>query len=525
MTAIMTDQSPPNVAKLVNDLMANNNASDEDSEAVLHQLKTYLASVNSSQMETIVREVNVTEICQQLNNAENNANTDVIAGVFDIVFETLSAQYILNNLHKDIVNGLDAKNDAFVELWLRTLDRSLTHELALNHTLNTEIDVHLVLIKVIRLFAKQQTSIAKHCRSIVLNIAKSNTLGDKFFEKDIHELLVVTKSVSDIVQMRVYDILVAIASTSHTNFYKVEGFGHLANLLTDFNVCSKTDPLLTLNILQILTDLGATTFGNDYLQSSEILKTIVRCLDTSDSDIFANLLIPGYVKIVATLAASDPKILAKYPSVLTKLKALLTDVDPSLVFCAIDGIAVMCYRNTGKEMVDKNNDISKVFMSTINNFLTNGSTEHKMRALNGLSNLLKLNESDYNSDLSTNFSYKWFQLFSPNDNKILVLLHIAKEPFIELRLAAMECIRVVTTFSWGQKELAATAGFLEYLLDRSTETTKHGKEAKYSIVKQLVGSPFISESFTKEAVIQLRAFYKEGPYYMGNDTAVSFEAV
>jgi len=68
-----------------------------------------------------------------------------------------------------------------------------------------------------------------------------------------------------------------------------------------------------------------------------------------------------------------------------------------------------------------------------------------------------------------------------------------------------------------------SAGFLEYLLDRKTETDKAGKEMKYELISELVRSPFSKEVFDKPFHLRLREYEREGPFYVQAQAAVAFE--
>ena len=66
-------------------------------------------------------------------------------------------------------------------------------------------------------------------------------------------------------------------------------------------------------------------------------------------------------------------------------------------------------------------------------------------------------------------------------------------------------------------------GFLEYLLDRTTETDKAGKEHKYEFIVELVRSPFSKKVFEKPFYLRLREYEREGPFYVKAQAAVAFE--
>jgi len=513
----MSETFSQKIIKLVNHL----NETNESLNDCLLQIKTLLISAHSQQIQEVVQQLNITQFFNRLNHLTDNSSIDLIVSVFGSILESLSPTHILSNFQNEINDGLMSKNDSIIELWLKTLNRCFADEMALNNLINTNVDIHSIVLKVVGLLSNPNTSIAKYCHSILLNIAKSNAVQSTFFQQEVQKELNQIKKVDDIVRMRVYELVVNIANISQVSLYRVENCGHLKQLLDDLNRDIKSDPLIALNILQIMTDLGSTSYGAQYLQSSDILKTIADRLGGDESDIFAHLLIPGYVKIFGTLANNDPKILIEHPIVLKKITSLLDESDPTLKLCAIDAIANICLRNEGKKIINKEPEIAQKFMRNIGTLITSGNTDLKTRALNSLSNVLQVLESDPNSEATT-FTETWFRLLLP-DRTLSTLISLCREPFMEIKLSAIECVRVLASNVWGQKELASFPGFLEYILDRSTESTKNGKEAKYSVVRELVVSPFITLSFTREAIQRLRSFYKEGPYYVENETAVAFE--
>ena len=66
-------------------------------------------------------------------------------------------------------------------------------------------------------------------------------------------------------------------------------------------------------------------------------------------------------------------------------------------------------------------------------------------------------------------------------------------------------------------------GFLEYLLDRQTESEKEGKELKYDILKTLAQSETSAEVFGKDCYEQICDYVTEGPFYSEQQTAVDYE--
>ena len=87
-----------------------------------------------------------------------------------------------------------------------------------------------------------------------------------------------------------------------------------------------------------------------------------------------------------------------------------------------------------------------------------------------------------------------------------------------MTLSGLTCIYEVVHFLF-----LRLIGFLEYLMDRKTETDKAGKELKYELIVELVRSPFSKEVFEKPFHLRLREYEREGPFYVRAQAAVAFE--
>ena len=116
---------------------------------------------------------------------------------------------------------------------------------------------------------------------------------------------------------------------------------------------------------------------------------------------------------------------------------------------------------------------------------------------------------------------QWFSHLFPKP--VSVLKSIASQPFTDLRVVAFGVLGTLANLPWGQRLLNSEAGFTEYLLDRSTEKAKEGKDSKYDIVKILAESPTSGDIFGAPYLMRLRHYVNEGPYYVRVEAAVAFE--
>lgn len=115
-----------------------------------------------------------------------------------------------------------------------------------------------------------------------------------------------------------------------------------------------------------------------------------------------------------------------------------------------------------------------------------------------------------------------------NNTTIKFLIQTARQPVSPLRIAAMDVLHAIVMQSWGLTLLipetamgASTSSsstillseFLQYLVDRTTEMDKEGKDAKFEIIKAVKHSPrFQLLSMDTQGVID--RMIAQGAYYM-----------
>lgn len=108
--------------------------------------------------------------------------------------------------------------------------------------------------------------------------------------------------------------------------------------------------------------------------------------------------------------------------------------------------------------------------------------------------------------------YSSLGLVNGRDSTELVL-SLAKSPLVEERLGAYALLESVAKQGTGAQVLLTSPGFFDFLVDRQTESTKEGKEAKFAIVQAIMNSS-ARGLLADDIVKQLEKILKEGPYYV-----------
>lgn len=91
------------------------------------------------------------------------------------------------------------------------------------------------------------------------------------------------------------------------------------------------------------------------------------------------------------------------------------------------------------------------------------------------------------------------------------ILDFCRNPFPDIKLAALTLLKVIVTSLWGQKALAETAGFIEFLMDRNIEFNKDAMHEKYRIIEILSQSTTVFDSV---ALSHLKKYVQQGAFYV-----------
>lgn len=137
-----------------------------------------------------------------------------------------------------------------------------------------------------------------------------------------------------------------------------------------------------------------------------------------------------------------------------------------------------------------------------------------------INRIIGWSESKYTvMDRSNNFHFnvpissitlQWFKALS-GTNGMAFLLDFCRNPFPDIKTAALTLLKVVVTPLWGQKALEETAGFVEFLMDRNVEFDKDAIHEKHKIIEILSESTTVFDSVT---LGQLKKYVQQGAFYV-----------
>lgn len=127
-------------------------------------------------------------------------------------------------------------------------------------------------------------------------------------------------------------------------------------------------------------------------------------------------------------------------------------------------------------------------------------------------------------DLDAPLTERIFNLCNRTTPILPLLIQIAKQPFVDLRLASYRCLLEMCRSTWAISALNNEPGFLEFLLNRSTEKDKEGKESKFAIIQTICDDAEQTKTILGNVnFLKLRRYLNEGVFYVEPEANVAFQ--
>ncbi len=227
---------------------------------------------------------------------------------------------------------------------------------------------------------------------------------------------------------------------------------------------------------------------------------------------FSVLHYAGLIKFFGHVAMSSTDVLSLvrgYPHFLPiVLQALPTPHDTTLWGIAVDTFALLASKMNTRAVLLEQSVNTEECIKALGSFIINGPTEIRVRSLEAASQILSCPEQ---VDSEESVSRIWFSLLGPK--LFSTLMSLVKQPFPVIRHSALKVFLIMAGHEWGQKIMNSNGGFIEFLLDRSTESEKKGRELKYEIVCVLAASSCAESLWGNVDLLKLKKYEREGAFY------------
>jgi len=160
-------------------------------------------------------------------------------------------------------------------------------------------------------------------------------------------------------------------------------------------------------------------------------------------------------------------------------------------------------------------------LEILGSLITSASSEVRVTCMEAVSLVFACPE-EYNEDATVMSSYE--KLFvALGENFTSTLYSVGKQPFSDLRCGMLKVLASLVMWKWGQERIKSVPGFIEFLLDRSTEIDKVAKELRYSVIHKLAVSATSELVFGVLMYRKIREYDQEGPFYVAGENIVAME--
>lgn len=278
-------------------------------------------------------------------------------------------------------------------------------------------------------------------------------------------------------------------------------------LIEDTN--STEDPVFRVNCLQLIADLACSGQALTLLEERQVTSKLIKLLQDSDP-----LIVPHALKFFYRVS---PSLLeTRYSLVLDKICDYCQSDNKQLLDYAIDFIAAIGRGGyLARRVLANHPHFEQQCLVRLGSTIVSSDDLIKSRALKCIHDLLEVHDDDPKEE-SEKLSQDFYFTIIPGEHKMTNrLLSLCRYPFNEIRINALLIVAAVAGSEWGQRELASHPTFVQWILDRSTEKCKEGKEAKFDILKTLVKSRTTTRYFKGEDYMKMRADFKNGPFHVG----------
>lgn len=308
-------------------------------------------------------------------------------------------------------------------------------------------------------------------------------------------------------KLREYEAVVELATKNNGQLDK-QSIAKIEELIADLD--RTDDSIYQVNCLQLVADLACSKEALKILEKKEVPKRLISLLSENDP-----LIIPHALKFFYRVDPSDLE--TKYPQVLDKICDFCQSENKQLLDYAIDLIGAIGRGGfMARKVLNKHPKFKDNCLKQLGSTIISSDSLIKSRALHCICDLLELNEDEADREGSSKLSERfYFSIIEGAHRMTNQLLILCQVPFMEIRINAMLVVAAIADQMWGQRELESHPNFLKWLLDRSSEACKEGKEAKFGILKTLVKSRTTPRFFKGEDYLRMRADFKNGPFHVG----------
>lgn len=484
---------------------------EEHIPAALNELKNLLAFKPVDEDTDTIINAGITKIVQCLNVTDNN-QVNLACEVLKICFDKFQPGDVVKNYTGYMMYFLRHEKSCVRQLAVDQVYKAVSSDLALL-PVPQYIDV---FVAVAQLVGDSDIAIANKAILITSN------LPFEAYPKVLDQMKIILEySVSS--KCNAYEVIINISTKSYELFQLSANLGYIDHLVVALQT---NDILYQLNLLELLSRLAIKPHGINYLVKQGALKRISDLILEVPINPHGDLLTPGYMKFLGSIGRYYPReIFEKYPVMIDFMFETFEICDPKLIPVTLDTLGFIGCTVEGKLCLAALGSRFTQAVECLGRLIKNCPTEIKVFALYCFASLISVHKDpnvskggliDHRVTLMTR---EWFRSFNERPPSMQFLFGVCKNPFPDIKLGGIALLNAVCQHQWGEEMLATTAGFIEYLLDRTVDHTMELKEAKYNIIKSISSSV----AFDANIILRLQTYVEQGPFYCETEVEVAVE--
>lgn len=496
-------------------IFLNNIRDDNNVETNLQDLKVLLTNINTARLSDVAQSSQLNILFDCLNSSDKNQILSTCE-LLKIILPTVPLSQLISRYLTSLIRALGHPQPEVKVVILDQLIRAVRSEILANGEHSASF-----LSSVGKCLCHEDVSVGKRAVEFFIQFGKTKHGLVAVCQPAFIRELIQNVGENNVYVLRVFDVLVEISSTSGDFLKYLENEGLLDRLTTFLRT---DDVLAMLSLVEVCTKLALTHHGWDFLKRHGIIKQLAEQVVSFEDDPLSSLKYPGLSKFFGQVGQSHPSLLMNdYPEVLRCIFKAVDSDDLNIFIPSLEVIGMIAYSPEGKLVLQKQDEkYMRHAIGRISVAMTKLPIEWRLRALHTLANVIHI-ETELITPEILRINETWFNQLG--NISLLSLLEMARQPFSDLKAAALLIILNMANQKWGVNKILENPEVIEYLLDRRTETEVQALHMKYNILKTMI------TSMTEESHYHIRArdyeniaqYVRQGPFYAPSTTEVALE--
>lgn len=212
-------------------------------------------------------------------------------------------------------------------------------------------------------------------------------------------------------------------------------------------------------------------------------------------------------------------ICTQYPAFMDMVYSSIELISSNLWANAVQTFGALGSTPQSRQALLHNESKTIAALKILGSLISSASSEVRITCMEAIS-LVFACPQDEDTTVISSYEKLYFGL---GENFTSALYSVARQPFPDLRCATLKVLANLVMWKWGQEQFKGVPGFIEFLLDRSTEIDKVAKELRYSVIHRLAISATSEIVFGALMHRKIREYDQEGPFYVAGENIVAME--